>query len=81
MIGNVWEWTSSPMRAYPGGRAVADSLAQYRVIRGGAHNTHDSVATSWWRLPYHPSSERQYLDATGFRCAMSVRAPRETQKR
>ena len=49
MIGNVWEWTYSPMRAYPGGTALPDSLGNYRVIRGGAFNTPDEIATAWLR--------------------------------
>ncbi len=30
MSGNVWEWTSSPMVAYPGAPARGDSLREYR---------------------------------------------------
>src|SRR6185436_18082673 len=29
MSGNVWEWTSSPMRGYPGAPAMPDSLNAY----------------------------------------------------
>jgi formylglycine-generating enzyme required for sulfatase activity len=71
MSGNVWEWTSSPMQAYPGGRALADSLAQYRVIRGGAFDTGDSLATAWWRGYLRATSPASALPNTGFRCVAS----------
>ncbi|MEO5568636.1 MAG: bifunctional serine/threonine-protein kinase/formylglycine-generating enzyme family protein [Gemmatimonadaceae bacterium] len=67
LIGNVWEWTSSPMTAYPGAPPLADSLAtNYRVIRGGAFNTPDNIATTWLRGYIPPSTEPEF---TGFRCA------------
>jgi formylglycine-generating enzyme required for sulfatase activity len=46
MSGNVWEWTSSPMQAYPGGARMPDSMRAFRVIRGGAFDTDDSNATA-----------------------------------
>ena len=70
MIGNVWEWTSSPMRAYPGGKPLADSLAaSYRVIRGGAYNTPAAIATSWLRGYNLAATTPDKLEFTGFRCA------------
>jgi formylglycine-generating enzyme required for sulfatase activity len=69
MSGNVWEWTSSPMAAYPGAGALPDSLAQYRVIRGGAFDTNDSAATAWWRGYMKLTSPATALPNTGFRCA------------
>jgi formylglycine-generating enzyme required for sulfatase activity len=69
LIGNVWEWTASPMRAYPGGAPVADSLGGYRVIRGGAFNTPDAIATAWLRGYNRPSTAPEALEFTGFRCA------------
>jgi iron(II)-dependent oxidoreductase len=69
MSGNVWEWTSSPMAAYPGAPSLADSLAQFRVIRGGAFDTSDSVATTWWRGYMKVTSPASALPNTGFRCA------------
>jgi formylglycine-generating enzyme required for sulfatase activity len=73
LIGNVWEWTSSPMRAYPNGPAMSDTMALYRVIRGGAFNTADAIATPWWRQPYPLRATPEDLDKTGFRCAMDAR--------
>lgn len=69
LIGNVWEWTSSPMRGYPGGAALADSLAGFRVIRGGAFNTPDAIATAWVRGYSRPMTSPSDLEFTGFRCA------------
>lgn len=68
MSGNVWEWTSSPMRAYPGAPAMADSMGQYRVIRGGAFDTNDSNATTWMRGYLKATATPTELPNTGFRC-------------
>jgi formylglycine-generating enzyme required for sulfatase activity/tRNA A-37 threonylcarbamoyl transferase component Bud32 len=68
MSGNVWEWTSSPLRPYRGGGVMADSLAAYRVIRGGAFDSGDSVATSWWRGYARVDAPATSLPNTGFRC-------------
>jgi formylglycine-generating enzyme required for sulfatase activity/tRNA A-37 threonylcarbamoyl transferase component Bud32 len=70
LIGNVWEWTSSPFKAY-GDSAPATS--GFYVIRGGAFNTLDRLATNVFRAYAQPSTSRGDLTATGFRCAMSAR--------
>jgi formylglycine-generating enzyme required for sulfatase activity/tRNA A-37 threonylcarbamoyl transferase component Bud32 len=77
MIGNVWEWTSSRMVAYPGGTAPPDA-SRYYVIRGGAFNTPDSLAVATTRgyLP-HAESDRTTYAATGFRCVAPVRGTGE----
>ena len=72
MIGNVWEWTSSPMSAYPGAPAMPDSMSQFRVIRGGAYNTGESIATGWFRGYNRPSTNPEDLKYTGFRCAKTA---------
>jgi iron(II)-dependent oxidoreductase len=68
MSGNVWEWTSTPMSAYPGAPPMSDSLAQYRVIRGGAFDTSDSLATGWMRGYQRVNARSAELPNTGFRC-------------
>jgi formylglycine-generating enzyme required for sulfatase activity len=72
MSGNVWEWTSSAMHAYPGAPAMADSMAQYRVIRGGAFDTDDSMATGWARGYLKASALPSELPNTGFRCVVGT---------
>jgi serine/threonine protein kinase len=73
LIGNVWEWTSSPLVSYPGGPALPDTMRQFRVVRGGAHNTLDVYAVAWHRGYGRPATRPDELTYTGFRCAMSVR--------
>jgi formylglycine-generating enzyme required for sulfatase activity/tRNA A-37 threonylcarbamoyl transferase component Bud32 len=73
LIGNAWEWTSSSFRPYPNGPSIPDTMLAYRVIRGGAFNTLESIATSWWRQPVPPAATPAQLDKTGFRCAMNER--------
>jgi serine/threonine-protein kinase len=68
MSGNVWEWTSSPLTAYPGATPLPDSMSQFRVIRGGAFNTADSLATAWMRGYARVSAQAADLQFTGFRC-------------
>ena len=71
MIGNVWEWTSAAATAYPGGQSVARSEGTY-VIRGGAYDSEDRVATATHRGYMPPAISRSSLDKTGFRCAVSL---------
>jgi formylglycine-generating enzyme required for sulfatase activity len=71
LTGNVWEWTSSAATAYPGGTAAARSAGTY-VIRGGAYDSEDRVATATHRGYMPPAISRSSLDKTGFRCAVSL---------
>ena len=72
LIGNAWEWTASPMKAYPGGATPPRSADTY-VIRGGAYNTPDSIAEATWR-GYQPAimPNRRAFALTGFRCMAPV---------
>ena len=71
MVGNVWEWTSSSFEAYPGGAALPDSMRNYRVSRGGAFDTIDSLATASLRGRLRFDTPAAELVNTGFRCAVS----------
>lgn len=73
MIGDVWEWTASPLRGYPGFQAFPYREysevffdGPYRVLRGGSWATAGCVARSTFRNWDHP--QRRQIFA-GFRCA------------
>jgi serine/threonine protein kinase len=70
LIGNVWEWTASQYKPYSS--AGAESGALY-VIRGGAFNSYDQIATAVFRGRAQPAAAREDLSATGFRCVMNAR--------
>lgn len=72
LLGNVWEWTMSPMTAYPGGRTTPGRAQNY-VIRGGAFDSPDSIVSATYRGYLPPVAERAHLDKTGFRCVMPLR--------
>ena len=73
MLGNVWEWTSSDFRAYPGYRTFpyreyseAFFGDEYKVLRGGSWATRPGAVRATfrnWDLPIR----RQIF--SGFRCA------------
>jgi len=74
MLGNVWEWTSSPFDPYPG--FVRDPYIEYsepwfgthKVLRGGSFATPARLISNTWRNFYRP--ERVDIFA-GFRtCAI-----------
>ena len=60
MLGNVWEWTSSPFQPYPG--FVADPYREYsepwfgthKVLRGGSFSTPARLVAASWRNFYTP---------------------------
>lgn len=60
MAGNVWEWTASTFRPYPG--FVADPYREYsqpwfgthRVLRGGCFATQPRLLRNTWRNFYTP---------------------------
>ena len=79
LIGNVWEWTSSPWGAYPNGRATVPDSAKYidyYVIRGGAFDTYDDIAKPWFRAYAKAKGSVKDLELTGFRCAVSADSAR-----
>jgi len=60
MLGNVWEWTSSPFGPYPG--FVCDPYREYsepwfgthKVLRGGSFSTPARLVHNTWRNFYTP---------------------------
>ncbi len=68
LIGNVWEWTSSKIKPYPGANIVFDKPNNF-VIRGGSFNsksTGDKAITSTTRGDVEPTRKDGLL---GFRLA------------
>jgi formylglycine-generating enzyme required for sulfatase activity len=72
MSGNVWEWTSSWYKAYPGNDRITENYGeQYKVLKGG----------SWWDCSFYacgisaPVYNRSFFTRStknssfGFRCA------------
>ncbi len=79
MSGNVWEWTTSALIAYPGGRL--DSKPNYKnlkVIRGGSYKSDPKQATTTFRRGWPatrddwPEGTAPDYSTTGFRCAKDV---------
>ncbi len=76
MLGDVWEWTASDFRGYPGFRPFPYREYSevffddgYKVLRGGSWATHpDAIRTTFrnWDFPIR----RQIF--AGFRCAHDV---------
>jgi gamma-glutamyl hercynylcysteine S-oxide synthase len=77
MIGNVWEWTASDFRPFPG--FVADPYAEYsepwfgsphKVLRGGCWATRARLLRNTWRN-FYPADRRDVL--AGFRTCEAAR--------
>ena len=73
MIGDVWEWTSSDFRAYPGFQSFpyaeyseAFFGTEYKVLRGGSWATRPGAIRSTFRNWDYPIRRQIF---SGFRCA------------
>jgi formylglycine-generating enzyme required for sulfatase activity len=71
MIGNAWEWTSSDLRAYPGGSLSEAVPSGMKVIRGGSWQSRPTQATAAFRRGWGATGESDYSN-TGFRCAKNL---------
>ncbi len=76
MIGDVWEWTSSDFRAYPGFQAFpyaeyseAFFGEEYKVLRGGSWATRPGAIRNTFRNWDYPIRRQIF---SGFRCARDI---------
>src|SRR5215213_1028335 len=67
LIGNAWEWTTSDVVAYPGGRFSSLPPDDTKIIRGGSWHQSKEQATTTYRGFLLKSGGKDY-SATGFRC-------------
>jgi iron(II)-dependent oxidoreductase len=73
LVGDVWEWTASEFRPYPGFATFPYSEysevffgREYRVLRGASWATHPTVARATFRNWDYPIRRQIFC---GFRCA------------
>ncbi|AHH96319.1 ergothioneine biosynthesis protein EgtB [Kutzneria viridogrisea] len=73
LIGDVWEWTSSDFRPYPGFRAFPYREysevffgGDYKMLRGGSFGTDEAAVRGTFRNWDHPIRRQIFA---GFRCA------------
>jgi iron(II)-dependent oxidoreductase len=69
LVGNVWEWTSTPWGAWEPQGKRAETSVPMRSLRGGAFDTYfESQATCQFQSGDDPLARRHNV---GFRCALS----------
>lgn len=72
MVGNVWEWTASRMKAYTGGRVSEQPQNDTMVVRGGNYKSNQDQATTTYRLGLLRTRDASRYTTTGFRCVKDL---------
>jgi iron(II)-dependent oxidoreductase len=68
LVGNVWEWTSSPFGAWEPAARRIETAAPLKSIRGGAFDTYfESQAHCQFQSGENPLARKHNI---GFRCAL-----------
>ncbi|WP_433528727.1 ergothioneine biosynthesis protein EgtB [Micromonospora sp. CA-263727] len=83
LVGDVWEWTATPFRGYPGFAAFPYREYSevffgddYQVLRGGSFGTDRAACRGTFRNWDYPIRRQIF---SGFRCARDAR-PEETHR-
>jgi formylglycine-generating enzyme required for sulfatase activity len=72
MVGNVWEWTASTFKPYPGrGLPASKPNDDLKVIRGGCYESTKDYATTTYRAGW-PARGAYTYDQTGIRLAKDI---------
>jgi len=77
MAGNVWEWTDSWYKSYPGSPVNFDETGKNRVVRGGAYFYSIELLRTSYRHPLPPDDVSEY---GGMRCALEPDKVKPTNK-
>ena len=71
MAGNAWEWTSTPLAAYPEGKLPEVPVKETMVIRGGCYLSGLDGVAATYRGFVRKTGEESYKQ-TGFRCVKDL---------
>lgn len=72
LSGNVWEWTESDFKPYPGSRFRPEACTRCKALRGGSYANQPEYAVATYRYPYEAELAGPANAYYGFRCARSA---------